>query len=287
MPEADLLILRTPADMQAATRAWRRAGRRIALVPTMGYLHAGHLSLVARARERADVTVVSLFVNPIQFGPSEDLAAYPRDFERDAALCRAAGVAALFCPSAEDMYPPGASTRVAESRLSRGLCGASRPGHFEGVCTVVAKLFNLVQPDLAVFGEKDAQQLRVIRRMTRDLNFPVEIVAGPTQREPDGLAMSSRNVYLDPEERRQALCLRRALDAAERLHAGGERDAARLRAAMAAVIARAPLARVEYIEIVDDETLEPVTALSRPALVALAVFLGRTRLIDNSVLPAG
>ncbi len=284
MPDA-LRILRTTDEMQAAAREWRRAGRRVGLVPTMGYLHAGHLSLVALARARADVVVVSLFVNPIQFGPAEDLAAYPRDFERDAELCRAAGVDALFHPAPEAMYPAGASTRVTETRLSRGLCGASRPGHFEGVCTVVAKLFNLVQPDLAVFGEKDGQQLRVIRRMARDLNFPVEIVAGPTRREPDGLAMSSRNVYLNPEERAQALCLRRALEIAERRYAGGERDAARLRAAVAAEIARAPLARVEYIEIVDDDTLEPVTALTRPALVALAVFIGRTRLIDNLVLP--
>ncbi len=276
--------IRTPRAMQDAALTLRAAGRRIGVVPTMGYLHEGHASLIRLARARADVVIVTLFVNPTQFGPNEDLSRYPRDFERDRALCEAEGADILFAPEAGSVYAADASVWIDEVRLSHGLCGASRPGHFRGVCTVVAKLFNLTQPHVAVFGEKDAQQLRVIRRMVRDLDIPVEIVAGPTVREPDGLAMSSRNAYLSPEERAQAVCLRRALDAAAARLAAGERDAARLRAAMADVIAGAPLARADYVEIVDDETLEPVAAIDRPALAALAVFVGRTRLIDNAVL---
>lgn len=270
--------------MQREALDLRRAGRRIGLVPTMGALHEGHLSLVRLAREHADVVVVSIFVNPTQFGPAEDLAKYPRDFERDEKRCREAGADIVFYPSAGDVYAPGHSAWVSEDKLSAGLCGRSRPGHFRGVCTVVAKLFNLVLPDVAVFGEKDGQQLRVIERMVRDLNFPVRIVRGPTVREPDGLAMSSRNRFLSPDERRQALCLRRALDRAEELYRGGERGADRIAAAMHDVIAREPAARADYVEIVDDATLEPVTRLERPALVALAVFVGKTRLIDNTVL---
>ena len=270
--------------MQQIALAVRAAGKRLGCVPTMGFLHVGHLSLVALARERSDVVVLTLFVNPTQFGPKEDLAKYPRDFERDAALCREAGVDILFAPEAGAMYAPDASIYVTEEKLSRGLCGASRPGHFRGVCTVVAKLFNLCLPHVAVFGAKDAQQLRVIRRMTRDLNFPIEIVAGPTIREPDGLAMSSRNVYLSAEERQQALVLKRALDEAARLYQSGERAAAMLKTAMEKIIAAAPAAKIDYIEIVDDDTLEPVATLAKPALIALAVFLGKTRLIDNIVL---
>lgn len=277
-------ILTTPQAMQDAALTLRAAGRRIGVVPTMGFLHEGHASLIRLARARADVVIVTLFVNPAQFGPNEDLSRYPRDFERDRAVCEAEGADILFAPEAGSVYAADASVWVDEDRLSRGLCGASRPGHFRGVCTVVAKLFNLTQPHVAVFGEKDAQQLRILRRMVRDLDIPVEIVAGPTVREPDGLAMSSRNAYLSPEERLQATCLRRALDAASSRLAAGERGAAALRAAMADVIAGAPLARADYIEIVDDETLEPVSAIGRPALAALAVFVGRTRLIDNAVL---
>jgi pantoate--beta-alanine ligase len=277
-------IIRTPEEMQQAALGLRRGGRRIGLVPTMGFLHEGHLSLIRIARAHSNVVVVSIFVNPTQFGPNEDLAKYPRDFERDEVLCRQAGADIVFYPSAEDLYLPAHSVYVVEESLSRGLCGATRPGHFRGVATVVAKLFNIVRPDVAVFGEKDGQQLRVIRRMTRDLNFPVEIVPGPTVREPDGLAMSSRNAYLSPGERRQALCLRRALDRAEQMARNGERDAGKIRAAMQQVVAEAPLAKVDYIEIVDDATLEPVPTLDRPALTALAVFIGRTRLIDNTVL---
>jgi len=277
-------VIAEPAEMQSTALALRAAGRRIGLVPTMGYLHAGHLSLVRLARERSDAVILSLFVNPAQFGPREDLAQYPRDLARDTALCRAAGVDLLFAPTAAAMYAPDASVCVTEERLAAGLCGASRPGHFRGVCTVVAKLFNLCLPHVAVFGEKDAQQLRVIRRMARDLNFPVEIVAGPTVREPDGLALSSRNSYLTAGERRQAPVLRRALDEAERLVRAGTRDAAALAEAMRRIIATAPAARIDYISIVDDETLEPVVTLTRPALAALAVYLGTTRLIDNAGL---
>jgi len=277
-------IIRAPSEMQWAARELRRQGRRIGFVPTMGYLHAGHASLMRLARRQADTVVVSIFVNPTQFGPNEDFTRYPRDFERDEAICRQEGVDVIFYPAAPEIYLADHSVYVVEEKLSRGLCGASRPAHFRGVATVVAKLFNLVLPDCCVLGEKDAQQLRVLRRMVRDLNFPVEIIPGPTVREPDGLALSSRNVYLSVEERRQALCLRRALDAAEQLYAAGERRAANIRQAMQERIAAAPLARTDYIEIVDDESLEPVADITRPARVALAVFLGKTRLIDNTVL---
>ena len=277
-------IIRDPVEMQQRAGAWRREGLRIGFVPTMGYLHAGHLSLVARARAEADVVVVSLFVNPTQFGPNEDFGRYPRDFARDEAACRDTGADVLFAPEAAQMYAPDASIRVVEDRLSAGLCGASRPTHFSGVATVVSKLFNLVLPDVAVFGAKDAQQVRVIRRLVRDLNFPVRIVEAPTVREPDGLAMSSRNVFLSPEERGQALCLRRALDLAERLYAQGERDADRIVREMKKLIAHAPAARVDYVQVSDNETLEPVIWIERPVLVALAVHFSRARLIDNTVL---
>lgn len=279
-----MIVIHKPDEMQRWALAQRRAGARIGFVPTMGYLHDGHLSLVQIAQARADVVVVSIFVNPTQFGPNEDFATYPRDWPRDERLCREAGVDVVFAPEAQDMYAPDASTTVCESRLSAGLCGASRPGHFTGVCTVVAKLFNLVLPDIAVFGEKDAQQLRVIRRMVRDLNIPVEIVPGPIVREPDGLAMSSRNARLTTEERAQAICLRRALDAVERAFAAGERRTDALRAIARAEIDRAPLAQIDYIEFVDDETLEPVLAVEKPSLCALAVRFPSARLIDNTLL---
>ena len=277
-------IIRDPIVMQAAALAWKGLGRRIGFVPTMGYLHAGHRSLIETARTRANVVVVSLFVNPIQFGPNEDFSRYPRDFARDEKICQDAGADAVFYPEPASMYAPDHSVYVEETRLGGGLCGASRPGHFRGVTTVVAKLFNLVLPDFAVFGEKDAQQLRVIRRMVRDLAFPVVVVPGPTVREPDGLAMSSRNAMLKPEERAQAVCLRRALDEAVRLHAAGERGAARIKEAMRAVIAAASLATVDYIEVVDDQSMEPVEEISHPTLVALAVRFPSARLIDNAVL---
>ena len=278
-------IVESALEMQQTALALRAAGKRIGFVPTMGNLHDGHLSLVRIAKQHSDVVVVSIFVNPTQFGPNEDFAAYPRTFEADRALCEREGVDLVFYPSVPDMYPAGASVSLTENSLSRTLCGAARPGHFDGVCTVVAKLFNLVLPHVAVFGEKDAQQLRVIRRMVRDLRFPVEIVSGPTAREADGLARSSRNQYLTAEQRPQAVCLRRALDEAERLFAAGERDPRKLVAAMRAVVGRAPAAKIDYIEIVDDETLQPLAGpIARPTLAALAVWVGTPRLIDNAVL---
>jgi pantoate--beta-alanine ligase len=270
--------------MQDWSRAARRQGVRVGLVPTMGYLHDGHLSLIRRAQALSERVVVSIFVNPIQFSAGEDLAAYPRDFVRDAVLCERGGVAVVFHPDASEMYAPDFSTHVDESSLSAGLCGRRRAGHFRGVATVVSKLFNAVLPDVAVFGQKDAQQVRVIQRMVRDLNFPIEVIVAPIVREPDGLAMSSRNAYLNGTLRQDALCLRRALDEAERLFRAGERDATVLQQAMEAVIRRVPSAVIDYVEIVDDQTLKPVGMLKAPSLVALAVKVGSTRLIDNTVL---
>ena len=276
-------IITTPREMQTWSRQCHAAGERIACVPTMGYLHEGHLTLVRRARAAADRVVLTLFVNPTQFGPGEDFAVYPRNPARDQALCEAEGVDVLFMPAAADMYAPDASVAVVEEALSRRLCGASRPGHFRGVCTVVAKLFNCVQPDAAVFGQKDAQQVLVIRRMVRDLDFPVEIVVAPIVREADGLAMSSRNVRLAPAERRAALGLSRALALARDAFAGGERDSAVLRQRLACELAASGL-RTDYVEIVDTRTLEPAPQLAPGVLVALAAFAGQTRLIDNCVL---
>ncbi|MBN1270595.1 MAG: pantoate--beta-alanine ligase [Kiritimatiellae bacterium] len=276
--------IRAIEEMQATSRAYRQQGRSIGLVPTMGYLHAGHMSLIQIARERADVVVVSIFVNPTQFGPNEDLATYPRDFERDEDMCREAGVDIVFYPPVEEMYAPDATVAVVEDKYSKILCGASRPGHFRGVLTVVAKLFNIVQPDLAVFGQKDAQQLWLIQRMVRDLNFPVEIVGGEIVREADGLAMSSRNTRLKGQARKDALCLREALDLAEEMHGEGERSARTIKHAMLGYLATVPAAELDYVEIVDWNTLEPVETLKDPALVALAVRVGGVRLIDNTVL---
>lgn len=269
--------------MQSAAQELHRAGKAVGFVPTMGYLHEGHLSLLEIARRNAQVVAVSIFVNPAQFGPNEDLAAYPRDFERDEKLCRQAGADLLFYPTPENMYLPEHSIWVDEESLSGVLCGASRPGHFRGVCTVVAKLLNIVLPDCMILGEKDAQQLRVLRRMVRDLNFPVRIIPGPTVREADGLAMSSRNKYLTPDERKEAVCLFRALEKARALFRAGERDAVRLKSAMQTVIG-ATSGRTDYIELVDDETLRPVKMLEKPALAALAVRFSAARLIDNTVL---
>ena len=270
--------------MQALALRMRHEGRRIALAPTMGYLHEGHASLMRRARTAGDVLVVSLFVNPTQFGPGEDFERYPRDLERDSTLCRAEGVDILFCPSARDMYAPNHSVYVEETRLSAGLCGAARPGHFRGVATVVAKLLNIVQPHVAVFGQKDFQQARVIAQMVRDLNFPVEIVIAPTVREADGLAMSSRNAYLSAEERAEAPRISAALRLAEAKFAQGERDTAVLRATARAVIEASPILRIEYLEVVDPADLRPLHRLEDRALVAVAVRAGTTRLIDNALL---
>lgn len=280
-----MIVIVDPTEMQRQALAWRAEGCCVAVVPTMGALHDGHRSLIRIARQRADRVVVTLFVNPTQFGPNEDFTRYPRDFEHDRAICEADGTDVLFAPDVTAMYAPDHSTWVEETSLTRGLCGARRPGHFRGVATVVVKLLMLTQPHLAVFGEKDAQQLRVVRRIVRDLNIPIEIVAAPTVREPDGLAMSSRNTYLSPSERRQAVALRRALEEVERRFAAGERNAEVLRTVIAETIQRlAPAAVTEYVEIVDDETLEPLPHLDHPALVAIAVRFPSARLIDNITL---
>ena len=271
-------------EMQRWADDHRRAGRRIGFVPTMGYLHAGHLSLVAEARRRSDVSVASIFVNPLQFGANEDLARYPRDLERDSAALHGAGTDVLFLPEVGAMYPEGFQTAVTVERVTTGLCGASRPTHFRGVATVVAKLFNLVKPHVAVFGCKDFQQLVTIRRMVADLGFDIDVVGAPIVREPDGLAMSSRNAYLAPAERRAARCLWRALMAAAALVDGGETDAVRIVAAAQRVLSAEPLARTDYAELVDPDSLEPVSAVRGPTLLAIAARIGGTRLIDNCVL---
>ncbi len=277
-------IIQNPSMMQDHALTLKRQGTTIGFVPTMGFLHEGHLSLMRDARGKCDILVVSIFVNPTQFGPNEDLDAYPRDFDRDEALCEHEGVDIVFYPEPGNMYLPEASVWVDETTLSAVLCGASRPGHFRGVCTVVAKLFNIVQPDLAVFGEKDAQQLRIIERMVRDLNFPVQIVRGPIVREPDGLAMSSRNKYLSDTQRTDALCLSHALRIAKELVRKGERSASVIRQAMCDLIEQIAGARIDYIEFVDDKTLAPVVRMDRTTLVAMAVKIGAIRLIDNAIL---
>ncbi len=276
-------IIKSPQEMQQTALELKRSGKTIGFVPTMGFLHEGHLSLMKIARPECDVLVVSIFVNPTQFGPNEDLAAYPRDFERDEQLCEKAGVDIVFYPEPGTMYFDDASVWVDEETLSLGLCGGSRPGHFRGVCTVVAKLFNLVQADLAVFGEKDAQQLRVIERMVRDLNIPIKIIRGPIVREGDGLAMSSRNKYLSEMERAEAVCLFQSLEKARALFGVGESNADTLKSDMIRQIEKTSGA-VDYIELVDDETLCPVTTVDRPVLMTLAVCFSGTRLIDNAVL---
>ena len=279
--------------MQRLARSWQRAGVRVGLVPTMGYLHAGHLSLVQRARRlvgRRGKVVVSIYVNPTQFGPQEDFSRYPRDLARDARLCREAGVDVIFAPDDEQMYPRGGaggfSTFVVEEDLSRGMEGKSRPTHFRGVTTVVAKLFNIVQPDVAVFGAKDYQQAAIVKRMVRDLNFPLKIVVAPILREADGLAMSSRNKYLVGDLRAQALVLRRSLEKARAEVRKSSRPvpAARLKAELKRFIERAPAARLDYVEFFDPDTLVPVPNVTRGTQMALAVFIGKTRLIDNARL---
>ena len=270
--------------MHAACEQARREGRRLALVPTMGALHEGHLSLVRAARAQGEVVAVSIFVNPLQFGPKEDFGKYPRTFERDRQLLEAEKVDLLFAPEPKDMYPAGAATYVVVEGMSEKLCGRSRPGHFRGVTTVVAKLFHIVEPDLAFFGQKDAAQAAIIRRMVRDLDMPVRIVVCPIVREKDGLALSSRNAYLDPQQRKQALALYRALMRVQMLADQGERRAAALIEAGRQVIAEEPAVRLDYLEVVGPDTLHPVDDISRGALVAVAAFVGATRLIDNLVL---
>lgn len=277
-------IVKTKAEMSALAESWHLDNLDIGLVPTMGFLHEGHLSLVRLAHKHADKVVVSIFVNPTQFAPGEDFAAYPRDEAHDLAMCEAEGADAVFLPAPEDMYAADASVSLAETRLAKTMCGVTRPTHFQGVLTVVNKLFNIVRADVAVFGMKDAQQLAVIRRMVRDLDIPVAIVPGPIVREADGLAMSSRNTYLSADERRNALCLRRALDLAEAAWRRGDSATAPVLDAMRELIAPTPGAAIDYIVAIDADTLEPVATLRPNTLVAMAVKIGRTRLIDNTVL---
>ena len=279
--------LSTPEALRAWVRARRGDGKRIGFVPTMGALHEGHLTLVDRAKQRADVVVMSIFVNPLQFSPQEDLARYPRDLDRDATLAAGRGVDALFVPSVETMYPPGAEIRVIPGDTGTRWEGKMRPGHFTGVLTVVAKLFHLVEPDVAVFGQKDMQQAVLIRRMVTDLDWNLDLVIVPTVREPDGLALSSRNVYLDAAGRSSALALSSALRRAHELFAAGERKAAKLHEEMEQVFRVHPGISVEYIAIVDPDHMQPVSAVDGSTIVALAARVGSTRLIDNIVLGQG
>jgi len=276
--------LTTIAEMKAAVRAARAEGKTVGFVPTMGFLHEGHLSLVRASKSTFGLTVVSVFVNPTQFGPQEDFKTYPRDLARDAAMLEKEGVDILFNPEAGAMYPEGYGTYVEVQGLQDRLCGASRPGHFRGVCTVVLKLFEIVRPDVAYFGRKDAQQAIVLTRMVRDLNLDVRIDVRPIVREADGLAMSSRNTYLNPAERQAALVLIRSLRAAGTWIAAGERRAAAVVAGIREMIGREPLARIDYAEAVDAADLGPVETITDGTLIALAVFIGKTRLIDNAVV---
>lgn len=272
-------------DMRAASRGAKREGKRIGFVPTMGALHEGHLSLVRAARERCDFVVVSIFVNPTQFGPKEDFAKYPRTLEKDSKLLAAEKISAIFSPSVDEMYPKGAATWVEVAELSNKLCGRFRPGHFRGVATVVNKLFNIVEPDVAFFGQKDAAQCAVLKKMVRDLAMPIELVVCPIVREPDGLAMSSRNAYLSIDDRKRALVLHRALKKIHSLYAEGQQDAARLIAAGSEILQGESGVDVDYLEIVDAATLDLLSSASSGALVAVAARVGGTRLIDNILLP--
>lgn len=276
-------VVRTIADLRALLRPLREEGKRIGFVPTMGFLHEGHGALIRQSAARCDATVVSIFVNPNQFGPGEDLANYPRDLERDQNLCLETGATVLFLPEVSEIYPTGFQTHVEPGRLAEPLCGRFRPGHFRGVATVVAKLFNIVQPDLAFFGQKDFQQTVVIRRMVRDLNLPVDVVIVPTTREADGLALSSRNTYLDEEARRRALTLSQGLLAAKAAFDGGERQPARLLEIARTLMTGAD--SIQYLELVDAQNLEPLQGpVDRTAALCVAAYIGSTRLIDNVVL---
>lgn len=276
--------IHNPAEMQALANSMRENGMRIGFVPTMGFLHEGHLNLIREARKQSDAVVLSIFVNPTQFGPDEDLDKYPRDFESDEKLAEEAGADYIFYPEPDNMYGPGYQTYVKVEELTNSHCGISRPVHFRGVATVCTKLFNLVLPHRAYFGQKDYQQCAVIKRMVRDLNMNLEIVVVPTVREDDGLAMSSRNAYLGPEERKQALCLRESLDMAREMVGSGENDAATIIAAMRKHIEGKSSARVDYISIADTDTLEELETIETEAVALLAVFVGKTRLIDNELL---
>jgi pantoate--beta-alanine ligase len=277
-------IVETIAEVRQQVKEWRKEGLSVGLVPTMGYLHEGHKSLIDRAVAENDRVVVSVFVNPMQFGVGEDLESYPRDMERDSALCEAAGAALIFHPEPSEMYPQDFSSFVDMNTLTKGLCGKTRPIHFRGVCTVVSKLFNIVTPDRAYFGQKDAQQLAVIRHMVSDLSYEIEIVGCPIVREEDGLAKSSRNTYLNKEEREAALCLNRSLSAAVQAYENGERNTGALIRIIREVLEKEPLARIDYVEAVDWNTLENVDEIKGSVLIAIAVYIGKTRLIDNRII---
>ncbi len=283
-----MLEINTVKELREAIGPEKAKGKKIGFVPTMGYFHEGHLALMREAKNRAGIVVVSIFVNPTQFGPNEDLDKYPRDLERDRGLAEGAGVDILFVPSAAEMYPDGYATYVeVAGDIADVLCGRSRPGHFRGVATIVAKLLNIVMPDAAFFGEKDWQQLVVIKRMVHDINMDVEIVGIPTVREADGLAMSSRNAYLNPKEREAALILSRALRLAHDIVKGGERDAARLSKALQGYIRAEKHVELEYLEVCDPESLAPVDKIAADTLVAVAAKIGKARLIDNTIIHVG
>ncbi len=277
-------IVSTVEQVREEVKKWRQQGLTVGLVPTMGYLHEGHKSLIDKAVAQNDKVVVSVFVNPIQFGPTEDLATYPRDLERDAALCEDAGAALIFHPEKEDMYFDDFCTYIDMDGLTKGLCGKTRPIHFRGVCTVVGKLFNIVHPDRAYFGQKDAQQLAVVRRMVRDLNFDLEIVGCPIIREEDGLAKSSRNTYLSEEERKAAVILHKGLVKGEEMVSAGEKDVKKVLDAITEIIESEPLARIDYVEAVDFDNIETIDTIEGSVLVAVAVYIGKTRLIDNFIV---
>lgn len=277
-------VVKTAPEMQQHCRRIRESGQTIAFIPTMGFFHEGHLELMRVGREKADRTIISIFVNPIQFGPGEDFEDYPRDTEGDLAKAGELGVDLAFVPPVEEVYPEGFQTKVAVSDVTRFLCGASRPGHFDGVTTVVSKLFNITKPHYAIFGQKDFQQLTVIKRMVQDLNMDIEVIGVPTYREEDGLAMSSRNSYLNPEARRSALCLKKSLDLAEKMTARGEGNSRILIEAVRELILRHPYTEIDYIHICDPLTLEDVDRIEGECLLALAVKVGKTRLIDNCLL---
>ncbi|ADL53439.1 pantoate--beta-alanine ligase [Clostridium cellulovorans] len=274
-------VIKTIEEARREIGIWRKQGLTVGLVPTMGYLHNGHKSLIEKAKAENDKVVVSVFVNPIQFGPTEDLDKYPRDIERDSVIAEEAGASFIFNPEPAEMYKSTFSTYVDCEGITEGLCGSKRPGHFQGVCTVVSKLFNIIKPNRAYFGEKDAQQLAVIKRMVRDLNFDVEIVPCPIVREEDGLAMSSRNVYLSQEERRAALILSKSLTRSKELLKNGEKETKKILEEIIKVIETESLSKIDYVEIVDSEDLAPVSTVEKPVLIALAVFIGKVRLIDN------
>lgn len=275
--------VKTILEVRNQVQAWKKEGYSIALVPTMGYLHEGHASLIKRATSENEKVVVSIFVNPIQFGPGEDLDSYPRDLDRDTILCESAGANLIFTPEVSEMYYVDALTNVSVNDLTNGLCGAKRPGHFDGVCTVVSKLFNIVLPDKAYFGEKDAQQLAVIKRMAHDLNFPIEIIGCPIVREEDGLAKSSRNNYLSSKERKAALILHKSLTKGKELLSAGEKSAELLKEIIKNELESEVLAKIDYIEVVDALSLTTIDIVDKPILVAIAVYIGKTRLIDNFI----